>query len=96
MKCSKQLAATGKIIRITELDVRHTYEPTANPSAEQLMKQADVYRWIIESYKENVPATQQSGFTIWTFVRPRRRTHRLVHRRHSQSLRCQLCPQAGL
>ncbi|KAB4159271.1 hypothetical protein GAQ59_24120, partial [Bacteroides uniformis] len=62
----KKLAATGKIIRITELDVRHTYEPTANPSAEQLMKQADVYRWIIESYKENVPATQQSGFTIWS------------------------------
>ena len=30
------------------------------------MKQADVYRWIIESYKENVPATQQSGFTIWS------------------------------
>lgn len=59
------LAATGKLIRITELDVRIGYEATANPSAEQLMAQADTYKMIIESYKANIPEAQQSGITIW-------------------------------
>ena len=59
------LAATGKLVRITELDVRIGYEPTANPSAEQLMMQADTYKMIIESYIANVPKAQQSGITIW-------------------------------
>ena len=61
----KTMAATGKLIRVTELDVRIGYEATANPSAEQLQTQAEVYRMIIESYKANVPEAQQSGITIW-------------------------------
>ena len=59
----KTLAATGKIIRVTELDVALG---TATPSAEQLAAQSDVYQMIFESYKENIPETQQSGITIWT------------------------------
>lgn len=61
----KTLAATGKTIRVTELDVRIGYEATANPTVEQQQTQADVYRMIIESYKANVPEAQQSGITIW-------------------------------
>ena len=61
----KAMVATGKLIRITELDVRIGYEATANPSAEQLQAQAETYRMIIESFKENVPAAQQGGITIW-------------------------------
>ena len=59
----KTLAATGKLIRVTELDVALG---TATPSAEQLAAQSDVYQMIFESYKENIPEAQQSGITIWT------------------------------
>lgn len=59
----KTMAATGKLVRVTELDVQ---VGTANPSADQLLAQAETYRMIMESYKENVPEAQQSGITIWT------------------------------
>lgn len=59
----KSLAATGKLIRVTELDVALG---TATPSADQLATQAEIYQMIFESYKENIPESQQSGITIWT------------------------------
>lgn len=59
----KTMAATGKLVRVTELDVALG---TSSPSAEQLATQADVYQMIFESYKANVPESQQSGITIWT------------------------------
>lgn len=61
----KTMAATGKLVRVTELDVRLG---TATPSAEQLAQQSDVYQMIVESYKENIPEAQQSGITIWTLT----------------------------
>ena len=60
---AKKMAATGKLVRVTELDVQ---VGTTNPTAEQLLAQAETYRMIVESYKQNVPAAQQSGITIWT------------------------------
>lgn len=57
------MAATGKLVRITELDVS---VGTANPTTYQLDAQAKTYRMIVESYKENVPEAQQSGITVWT------------------------------
>ena len=57
------MAATGKLVRVTELDVR---VETKTPSAEQLQQQAETYRMVIESYKENVPAAQQDAITIWS------------------------------
>lgn len=57
------LAATGKIIRVTELDVRLG---TSSPSAAQYKAQAETYRMIFQSYKENIPEAQQSGITIWS------------------------------
>ncbi len=59
----KTLASTGKLIRITELDVALG---TASPSAEQLQTQSDVYQMILTSYFENVPESQQSAITVWT------------------------------
>jgi GH35 family endo-1,4-beta-xylanase len=59
----KTLAATGKLIRITELDVSIG---TTTPSASQAATQAEVYQMIIESYFENVPESQQSSITLWT------------------------------
>ncbi len=56
------LAATGKIIRVTELDVALD---TSTPSEEQLQTQSDVYQMIIESYLENIPSAQRSGVVIW-------------------------------
>lgn len=57
------MAATGKLIRITELDVALG---TSSPSAAQYKCQSDCYKMIFESYKKNVPEAQQSGITIWT------------------------------
>lgn len=64
----KTLAATGKLVRITELDVAFGVEAgkTVTPSAEQLIQQGETYRMIISSYFENVPEAQQSAVTIWT------------------------------
>jgi GH35 family endo-1,4-beta-xylanase len=59
----KTMAATGKLVRITELDVAMD---TATPSTEQAATQASIYQMIIESYFENVPESQQSSITLWT------------------------------
>jgi GH35 family endo-1,4-beta-xylanase len=57
------MAATGKLVRITELDVS---VGTSTPSTAQAATQAEVYQMIIESYFENVPESQQSSITLWT------------------------------
>lgn len=57
------MAATGKLVRVTELDLSLG---TSSPSSNQYKAQSDAYRMIMESYKANVPAAQQSGITIWS------------------------------
>lgn len=59
----KALAATGKLIRVTELDVA---TGSATPSSDQLKQQAKTYQNIVESYIENVPEAQRHGITIWS------------------------------
>ncbi len=59
----KTMAASGKLVRVTELDVKLG---TGSPSAAQYKCQSDCYKMIFESYKQNIPAAQQSGITIWT------------------------------
>jgi GH35 family endo-1,4-beta-xylanase len=61
----KTLAATGKIIRVTELDVSLG---TSTPSTEELATQAEIYQEVFDSYRENVPSAQRSGITIWTLT----------------------------
>ena len=61
----KTLAATGKLIRVTELDISVNAE---SPSSAQYQAQADAYRMIFESYKENIPSAQQHGITIWSLT----------------------------
>lgn len=61
----KTLAATGKLIRVTELDIALG---TGTPSAAQYQAQADAYKMIFESYKENIPEAQQHGITIWSLT----------------------------
>ncbi len=59
----RTLAATGKIIRVTELDVSLN---TGSPSATQQAYQSDVYQHIVEAYLSIIPSSQQSGITFWT------------------------------
>ena len=59
----KTLAATGKLIRVTELDVA---TGSSAPSSAQQEAQAKTYQDIFESYIENVPEAQRSGISIWT------------------------------
>lgn len=61
----KTMAQTGKLIRVTELDVK---VGTTTPSVSELAKQAEVYQMIFDSYKEYVPQNQQSGITIWSLT----------------------------
>ena len=61
----QELAATGKLIRVTELDVSLS---ATSPSSAQYKAQSDAYVTIFESYFANVPQAQQSGITIWSLT----------------------------
>ncbi|WP_072402626.1 endo-1,4-beta-xylanase [Flaviramulus basaltis] len=58
----KKLAASGKLIKISELDVRLG---TNAPTNDQLAEQSDMYKFVIDMYKEHIPVSQQYGITIW-------------------------------
>lgn len=59
----RTMAATGKLVRVTELDVA---VGTSTPSADKVQEQANTYKNVFESYFENVPEAQRAGITIWT------------------------------
>jgi endo-1,4-beta-xylanase len=62
-----KLAATGLKIRVSELDIR------VNPnnltgftaSSQNLDDQAAMYKYVAQSFIQNVPASQRYDFTIW-------------------------------
>ncbi|MDT0647989.1 endo-1,4-beta-xylanase [Zunongwangia sp. F260] len=58
----QKMAATGKLVKISELDVRLG---TASPTAAQLADQAAMYQFIFDSFREHVPAAQRYGVTLW-------------------------------
>ena len=64
------LAATGKLVRISELDMGiadadgHTIH-TADVTAEQHRLMAKYYKFIVEKYLEIIPPAQQYGITAW-------------------------------
>lgn len=62
-----KLAATGLKIRISELDIRMNPSdmPDFKPTDLTLGYQAAMYKYVIESYRRNVPAAQRHGLTIW-------------------------------
>lgn len=66
----KMMAATGKLVRISELDMGYVdaddkVVKTVDMTEEQHHQMADFYKWIIEQYKANIPAAQQWGITFW-------------------------------
>ncbi|MDT0685021.1 endo-1,4-beta-xylanase [Autumnicola psychrophila] len=56
------LAATGKVVKVSELDVRTN---VSEPTEEVLQQQADMYRYVVETYVQYVPESQQYGITVW-------------------------------
>lgn len=64
-KMFKELAATGKLVRITELDVALGTEAK---TLEDYELQGEIYYMILTSYFENVPEAQQGGITIWSLT----------------------------
>jgi endo-1,4-beta-xylanase len=63
----QKLAATGLKVRVSELDVRINPNDVAGftPTAALLQSQADMYKFVAQSFMRNVPAAQRHGFTIW-------------------------------
>ncbi len=57
-----KMAATGKLIKVSELDVK---VGTTTPSPAQLAAQMKMYRYVITSFMKHVPAAQRYGVTIW-------------------------------
>jgi len=62
----KLLAATGKLIKISELDIGLGNVKTANATPEQYMAQAEMYKYVIDKYFEIIPAAQRYGITMWS------------------------------
>ncbi|MEJ5089147.1 glycoside hydrolase [Sphingobacterium faecium] len=63
----KLLAATGKMIKVSELDIGLGDNiKTANATAEMYQQQAEMYQFVIEKYFEIIPKAQQYGITLWS------------------------------
>lgn len=61
------LAATGKLIKISELDIgMGSGIKTPNATSEMYTQQAEMYKFVIEKYFEIIPKPQQYGITIWS------------------------------
>ncbi|TCO10695.1 endo-1,4-beta-xylanase [Natronoflexus pectinivorans] len=65
------LAETGKLIKITELDMGLIDEDgntvrTGDVTSEQHRAMSDHYKFIIQKYFEIIPASQQYGITHWS------------------------------
>ncbi|MFB9079241.1 endo-1,4-beta-xylanase [Flavobacterium procerum] len=58
----QKLAASGKLIKISELDIRLG---TKSPTVAQQASQAEMYQYVIDMYKKHIPPAQQYGITIW-------------------------------
>lgn len=62
-----KLAATGLKVHVSELDIRinpgNTTPFTATSAL--LSQQGEKYKYVAQSYKNNVPAAQRYGITVW-------------------------------
>lgn len=70
VKMFKDMAATNKLVKVSELDMGYVDAtgakvPTASMTEEQHQAMAGFYTFIIKAYLENVPAAQQYGITQW-------------------------------
>jgi GH35 family endo-1,4-beta-xylanase len=65
----QKLAATGKLIKVSELDVAiansSSPESPIAPTAEQYAQQAEMYRFVAAAYNKYIPESQRYGITVW-------------------------------
>lgn len=62
----KLLAATGKLIKVSELDMGFEGNvKTAQATQQQYAAQAEMYKYVLKKYFELIPAAQRYGITIW-------------------------------
>jgi endo-1,4-beta-xylanase len=63
----QKLASTGLKIKISEMDVAANTSKSSSFTADAatLAAQADMYKYVIQSYIANVPAAQRYGVTVW-------------------------------
>ncbi|MDR1023717.1 MAG: endo-1,4-beta-xylanase, partial [Prevotellaceae bacterium] len=57
-----KLAQTGKLIKISELDIT---VGTSSPTAENYAQQAEMYRYVADMYMQHIPESQRYGITVW-------------------------------
>jgi len=62
------LAATGKLIKISELDMGLGSVMTANATDSMYIAQANLYEFIVKKYFEIIPAAQRYGITQWALT----------------------------
>ena len=70
VKMFEILAASGKLVKISELDMGYVDEDnkdvlTENLTEEQHREMSDFYKFIISKYLEIIPTNQQYGITQW-------------------------------
>lgn len=59
------LAATGKLIKISELDIG-VGKTTSEATGEDYQAQAEMYKYVVQKYFELIPAAQRYGITTWS------------------------------
>lgn len=65
-----KLAATGLKVHVSELDIRVNPNNTTPFTVTDalLEQQSQKFKYVAESYKRNIPATQQYGITVWNLT----------------------------
>jgi len=66
----QKLAATGLLIHVSEMDVRINPANTSGFSATSALldMQAQKYKYVAQSYFQNVPSAQRFGITVWNLT----------------------------
>lgn len=58
------LASTGKLIKVSELDIA----AGLNPTESDLQKQAEMYKFVVDMYIKYIPVSQRYGITVWGLI----------------------------
>lgn len=61
----QKLAATGLLVKVSELDVRTGGTAGVPQTFESKATQAVMYKYVVSSYLRNVPEAQRGGITVW-------------------------------
>lgn len=60
------LAATGKLIKISELDIGIDGKKASEATDGDYQAQAEMYKYVVQKYFELIPAAQRYGITAWS------------------------------